>query len=544
AVDDENITKFEAVISFNSLHQQIGNTSFMCFVNDVPGHFEDSSVCNTETTTLPGKVYLRRTRGRFFTFGLKADITGNMSFQVYISSIEAQNGEPCFESIEIDDKQVPNTQIIVSSGTTEQISTNTNTIFTGWIHDATDLTPWILVDLVDVTTIEGVGVYVSKDCDMWTTFSFYFGNNKDTLQAYKYMEFRIFPPESFWKRNQVFILPRPINGRYAKFKHSFEKPTSKSRCLNFKLFGCKLTRITDINSTESSEMLPVEYEFLSGDSTVLNTNLTRCIELCSIQKNCSVASFRNVSNKIIEEDNEHHGPNRSIEPVGLCYHYMYSPFGLWKSKRITDDGHCYTKLQNIGIMMPFPRAKRKDGFFFGHVQYVDKDSIITSLSYPFKTILDSDLQWIVNFKPNQFAKLVFTNVSLSVCALVVKTSHIDNKQFIIDDDFNDEIFVIETNTSLLFLTTILKTVLQPVIKFRAIITAEETPACLSIDSLNESRRTKRRKEICTEPTMILTSLSALNLCQNCEEEFTIQAGEHQGIDLTFISIEPTCTNFE
>jgi hypothetical protein len=65
-------------------------------------------------------------------------------------ALSVENGEPCFESIEIDDKQVPNTQIIVSSGTTEQISTNTNTIFTGWIHDATDLTPWILVCIIHV----------------------------------------------------------------------------------------------------------------------------------------------------------------------------------------------------------------------------------------------------------------------------------------------------------------------------------------------------------------------------------------------------------
>ncbi|XP_060599976.1 uncharacterized protein LOC132753512, partial [Ruditapes philippinarum] len=401
------------VVMIDIKSTKLGDTYFKCFVHDVPGNFEESSVCNTENTILPGKVYLRRTRGRFFTFALNTTITATMTFQVYVSSIEAQYGETCFESIEINDKQVPNTQITLSSGTTEQIPTNTNTIFTGWIHDATDLTPWVLVDLIDVTTIEGIGVYVSKDCDMWTTFSLDFGNNKDTLQLYKDMEFRIFPPESFWTSNQVFILPRPINGRYSKFKHSFEMPTSKSRCLNFKLFGCKLTRITDINSTESSEMLHVEYELLSGDSTVLNTNLTRCIELCSIQTNCSVASFKTMSNITIEDDNEHHGPNGSIEPVGICNHYMYSPFGLWKSKNITDDGHCYAKLQNIGIMMSFPRAKRKDGFFFGHVQYVDKDSIITSLSYPFRTILDSDLQWIVNFKPNQFAKLVFTNVSLS-----------------------------------------------------------------------------------------------------------------------------------
>jgi hypothetical protein len=64
--------------------------------------------------------------------------------------LSLENGEPCFESILIDDKQGPNTQITVSSGTTTQISTNTNTIVTGWIHDALDLTPWILVCIIHV----------------------------------------------------------------------------------------------------------------------------------------------------------------------------------------------------------------------------------------------------------------------------------------------------------------------------------------------------------------------------------------------------------
>jgi hypothetical protein len=40
--------------------------------------------------------------------------------------------------------------------------------------------------------------------------------------------------------------------------------------------------------------------------------------------------------------------------------------------------------------------------------------------------------------------------------------------------------------------------------------------------------------------MILTTLSALNLCQDCEEEFTIQAGEHQSIDITFIYWDTIC----
>jgi hypothetical protein len=64
--------------------------------------------------------------------------------------LSVENGEACFESIEIDEKQVPNSQIAVSSGTTNQIPTNTNTIVTGWVHDATDLTPWILVCIIHV----------------------------------------------------------------------------------------------------------------------------------------------------------------------------------------------------------------------------------------------------------------------------------------------------------------------------------------------------------------------------------------------------------
>jgi hypothetical protein len=62
-----------------------------------------------------------------------------------------ENGEACFESIELDDdEQVPKSQLTVSSGTTKRMPTNTNTIFTGWIHDATDPTPWILVCIIHV----------------------------------------------------------------------------------------------------------------------------------------------------------------------------------------------------------------------------------------------------------------------------------------------------------------------------------------------------------------------------------------------------------
>jgi hypothetical protein len=48
----------------------------------------------------------------------------------------------------------------------------------------------------------------------------------------------------------------------------------------------------------------------------------------------------------------------------------------------------------------------------------------------------------------------------------------DNSEFIIDENFNEKVFVIETNTSLLFLTTTLTRTWPPSIRFQAIITAE------------------------------------------------------------------------
>jgi hypothetical protein len=102
-----------------------------------------------------------------------------------------------------------------------------------------------------------------------------------------------------------------------------------------KYFIPHFTGITDIHSNKSSEMLPLsEHELLSGDSTVLKTNLTTCVELCSTQTICKVASFKGR----VRQDN------------GFCNHYMNSPIGLWKSIKIINDSHCFAKLQNIGTL--------------------------------------------------------------------------------------------------------------------------------------------------------------------------------------------------
>jgi hypothetical protein len=66
--------------------------------------------------------------------------------------------------------------------------------------------------------------------------------------------------------------------------------------------------------------------------------------------------------------------------------------------------------------------------------------------------------------------------SFKQCELIVKTSQESNSGFAIDELLNEEVFVIETNKNLLFLTTIPKTILSSTckIKFRAIVTAEGT----------------------------------------------------------------------
>jgi hypothetical protein len=74
-------------------------------------------------------------------------------------------------------------------------------------------------------------------------------------------------------------------------------------------------------------------------------------------------------------------------------------------------------------MVSFPRAYQKESFF-RNVQYIDGVSIITSPSYPLTAILDNDILWIVNFAPGQFAKFVFTNVSLfEVCIRFLSLTH-------------------------------------------------------------------------------------------------------------------------
>jgi hypothetical protein len=65
---------------------------------------------------------------------------------IYISYLNVlENGEPCFENIDVDYEHTAGRQITVSSAHPKQILSETKDSYTSWIPDITDMTPWILV---------------------------------------------------------------------------------------------------------------------------------------------------------------------------------------------------------------------------------------------------------------------------------------------------------------------------------------------------------------------------------------------------------------
>ena len=55
------------------------------------------------------------------------------------------NGELCFESIETEDRNIQGSQITGSSGELKHLPRDSKELFTSWVHNFTDLTPWIMV---------------------------------------------------------------------------------------------------------------------------------------------------------------------------------------------------------------------------------------------------------------------------------------------------------------------------------------------------------------------------------------------------------------
>jgi hypothetical protein len=75
-------------------------------------------------------------------------------------------------------------------------------------------------------------------------------------------------------------------------------------------------------------MLPLEQELISEHSSVVGiTSVEECKNHCSSNKSCSVAT---------------------ISGEQLCYHYIGSDLGIWKSAKIAEGSQWFAKLQDHG----------------------------------------------------------------------------------------------------------------------------------------------------------------------------------------------------
>jgi hypothetical protein len=75
-------------------------------------------------------------------------------------------------------------------------------------------------------------------------------------------------------------------------------------------------------------MMPIKQELRSGNSSIFeNTGVEQCKNLCSLNRSCSVAS---------------------ISKEKLCYHYMGSKLGIWKTFQIVKGSRWFAKLKTNG----------------------------------------------------------------------------------------------------------------------------------------------------------------------------------------------------
>ncbi|XP_060555028.1 uncharacterized protein LOC132715931 [Ruditapes philippinarum] len=209
---------------------------------------------------------------------------------------------------------------------------------------------------------------------------------------------------------------------------------------------------------------------------------------------------------------------------------IWIPYLLtYEQKRLPSDAQRF-------YMVPFPSSVCP--WYLVNVQYLDGNSIVTSPNYPLTTNIDYEIKWIVSVEPQRFAKVVFTNVSLSKdCDVIVSENIQRNSRFFIDHSFNNEVFVLETDQSVVSFNARCNQIWLTM-KFRAIVTTEETPACLSLGIVGQRGN---RLERCSKSNMILSTRSYLNIDHtNGNEEFQIDANYHQSIDISFIDFYMPC----
>ncbi|XP_053385721.1 uncharacterized protein LOC123538057 [Mercenaria mercenaria] len=528
------VSKIEILFDYyknkTSTKDIIDNIPFIiCYYDDVKWSFLDleATVCNTETKYTSSTFYLfmRGVYGRFVTLVFDK-LNGfqmtklEKAARIFTMDTESLGGDSCNEDLGMIDGSIRDFQISASSWRPKHLPSNARPFSSGWCAGVSDERPWILVDLIAITTVEGVRFYNS----VWP-FTMYYGTEVDNLQMYNKTAFR--PGSKMF----TFMLPTPLKARYIKLEVQKRLAVDKT-CLRFELRGCKFSGIPSLNCHNASEMFGLTSGIATRQETVSYNISSKedCNSNCLLSDNCSVTTYRN---------------------EGDCVQYRPSPLENW----LDDSGSSGSWSAKLCATAPaelFPSFRDQSGTVLTNVEVIKKDALITTVGYPFSFESGQRYKWIVKYAETYYIKMIFTNVSLSFetpdthssCdkLFISKDIRADTAGKVIDNNFNNRKFVVETGESLLFLTFVSCLSEKVIIStgFRAIITKGEIPASLSIDSVMPW--SEGRNEICNRAEMMLTSMSVLNFPFRNEERWNIQAGEHHNLQIEVLYFYILCAN--
>ncbi|XP_053388399.1 uncharacterized protein LOC128551532, partial [Mercenaria mercenaria] len=137
----------------DNLPRNFKQFAFYCFYDDVKMSFLHlkAPMCNIQSVTTGSRIHMRHVRGRFITLVFESRKSvhyrmSNVSFEFYISNKEALGGELCNEDLGMADGSISDSRITSSSSLPQHLPSSARPFRSGWCHNMSDYTPWILVD--------------------------------------------------------------------------------------------------------------------------------------------------------------------------------------------------------------------------------------------------------------------------------------------------------------------------------------------------------------------------------------------------------------
>ncbi|XP_053398506.1 uncharacterized protein LOC123558066 isoform X2 [Mercenaria mercenaria] len=484
------------------------------------------AVYKTKPTALQ-LLFYRSMRGRYIALAA-GDETNNIlhlmtSIDVFTDRLKFDGKNDCNIDLGMTDGGIHDFQISASSFQISFPPSHSRSYYDGWCAQSFDVQPYIQVDLLAETTVEGLTVWnwqktvTTMNDVIWETIvhfgvdvlKVFYGESINSLREID-QEFRFDMTRPF-DEAQTFWFLQSITARFVRLK--IVKPiTEDLNCLRFELHGCRISGIPSLECAKMSEMFHLSNVPISSKEEFGFHNaktFDECEKFCLHSDICSSVSFTYSNSCSIYR----HSIDKQYQ-----FYQINNDLEVWSTKLCYQD-HFLTGPRLIDI--------QEGELANANIKEISADGIISSPEYPFSYQGGQNYKWIISFEQDYYVKLIFTNISLHIyeestdiansCYDSILISNDMRNSFdtarVLDSRFNGALSVIETSESMLVVT--LKTCLPFSRRtsdghgFRAIASKNSMPACFTLDSTISWET--GREEICSQLSMSLTSMSLLGL---------------------------------